>query len=99
MGLTGVGLRRSGCWLLRLAVSMLQGYGVGRTWDGGGFWQGPEGEYAWIRSSSLVFGNDGDLVLRVPFQTSQNNVLAAVGQADLWLPVLAILLRTHVDTL
>lgn len=92
MGLTGVEVRRSGCWLLWLAVAVLQGYGVGRTWDGGGFWQGPEEEFAGIRSSSLVFGYNGDLILRVPLQTLQHNVLATIGQADLWLPILAMFL-------
>lgn len=79
-------------------MAVIQGQGVGRTWDGGGFWQGPEGEDAGIRSSSLVFGHNVDLVFRVPLQTPQNHVLAAVGQADLWLPFLPMFLRTQIFT-
>lgn len=71
---------------------------MGRTWDGGGFWQGPEGKDAGIRSSSLVFGHNVDLVFRVPLQTPQHHVLAAVGQADLWLPILPLFLRTQMWT-
>lgn len=65
------------------------------TWNGGGLWRGLEGQDSRFRFASQVFGHNGDVIVRVPFQIPQDNVLTAIGQAELWLPVLAKLLQIH----
>lgn len=86
------------CWLQIVGSGCGFRVGRGRTWNGGGFWRGPEREGSRFRFAPQVFGHNGDVIVRVPFQTPQHNVLAAIGQADLWLPVLAMLLQVHTCT-
>lgn len=72
----------------------LEGWGVwGGTWHGAGLCGRPEGEHAGVRLALLVLGHHVDLVLRVPVQAAQHHVLAVVRDADLRLPVAAVLLR------
>lgn len=65
----------------------------GGTWHGAGLCGRPEGEHAGVRLALLVLGHHVDLVLRVPVQAAQHHVLAVVRDADLRLPVAAVLLR------
>lgn len=64
----------------------------GGTWHGAGLCGRPEGEHARVRLALLVLGHHVDLVLRVPVQAAQHHVLAVVRDADLRLPVAAVLL-------
>lgn len=64
----------------------------GCTWHGAGLCGRPEGQHARLRLPLLVLGHHMDLVLRVPVQAAQHHVLAVVRDADLWLPVVAVLL-------
>lgn len=71
---------------------LLCGFG---TWDAGGLGGCSEGQDARLGFALLVLGHHVHLVVRVPLQPAQQHVIAAVGDADLWLPDRALLLKTE----
>lgn len=77
---------------VRAGLSWKGGVCGGGTWHGAGLCGRPEGEHAGVRLALLVLGHHVDLVLRVPVQAAQHHVLAVVRDADLRLPVAAVLL-------
>lgn len=82
---------------LTCADAAVDGNAGSRTWDSAWLCGRSEGEDAGLRLALLVLGHHVHLVLRVPVQAAQHHVLAVVGDADLGLPVGAVLLQDGGD--
>lgn len=92
-GLGGVVGGKLGCTVADMCGCRGRWDDGSRTWDSAGLCGRSEGEDARLRLALLVLGHHVHLVLRVPVQAAQHHVLAVVGDADLGLPVGAVLLQ------
>lgn len=63
------------------------------TWDGLWLDGSPEGHGRWLGFALVVLRYHVDVVLRVPLQPPEDNVLAVAGHPDLWLPLRRLELR------
>lgn len=58
-----------------------------RTWDGRGLRRGPEHEVSRLGLPLLVLSHHVDLVLGIPVQGLEHDVVTARGEPDLWFPL------------
>ena len=59
----------------------------GHTWDGCGLGRGPEHKVRRLGLALLVLGHHIDLVLSIPVQGLEHDVVTARWEPDLWFPL------------